>query len=156
MTSMSCCLCPIGERSSRRKPRQRKLVGEVRDLKVENQQLREMLIQNGLFMRITHGLHELGLEAPKDMKDKTLFSAAKNFRATLDSQIPQAHKLAKVWTERGSRIADQERRTHHCLEVNQFHICLFRESCIYDVVTVGRFRRIMQTCLPTDLTVRLS
>eukprot|EP00976_Prorocentrum_cordatum_P073972 1181337-Prorocentrum_minimum.AAC.3 len=112
----------LGERSNRKKPRQRKLVGEVKDLKLENQQLREMLIQNGLFMRITHGLHELGLEAPPDMKDKTVFSAAKNFRVLLDSQIPQAHKMAKVWTERGSRIADQERRTHHCLQVNALNV----------------------------------
>ena len=34
----------------------------VARLKNENHELREMLIQNGLFMRVTQGMHELGLE----------------------------------------------------------------------------------------------
>ena len=89
----------------------------MQNLKHENQELREMLIQNGLFMRITNGLHKLGFKAPPDMKEKSLLASVKSCRAMLDAQAAQAHKMEKTWKERGARVADQERRTHHCLAV---------------------------------------
>ena len=77
--------------------------GEVRDrhgehhgrekseghLRQENRELREMLIQNGLFIRIAQGLTKLGLEPPADMRDLTMAMSAEKYRATLVSQMPQ-------------------------------------------------------------------
>jgi hypothetical protein len=58
-------------------------------LRQENRELREMLIQNGLFIRVAQGLTKLGLEPPADMRDLTMAMSAEKYRATLVSQMPQ-------------------------------------------------------------------
>lgn len=58
-------------------------------LRQENRELREMLIQNGLFIRVSQGLSKLGLEPPVDMREVTLAVAAEKHRASLVAQMPQ-------------------------------------------------------------------
>ena len=56
-------------------------------------------------------------QPPADIDDLTLAAAADKYREGLTTEIPQATKTAALWVERAARVADQERRTHICLEV---------------------------------------
>jgi len=91
--------------------------GETARLRQENKEMREMLIQNGLFLRISAGLRALGHDPPVDMHPDSLMATANKLRDSMGSERSgRARQLGKVWAEREETLTLQQTQTQANLQ----------------------------------------
>eukprot|EP00854_Cymbomonas_tetramitiformis_P013119 gene13119-15491_t len=73
-------------------------------LKEENHDLRELLIQSGLFQRVCTGLKKMGLEAPTDMKEASLRECAGGQEDAVAVRALLARRRMPTDTPRGQLV----------------------------------------------------